>query len=138
MIYSPEKEKSILERIEKLGISKKDIVEKFVRSSGKGGQNVNKVSTCVYLKHIPTGIEVKIQQERSQHANRLLAREALVEKLEAITLERKRRRQQEVEKNRRQKRKRSKRAKEKILENKKFQSKKKISRRSVSSRDHHD
>ena len=56
---SPEKERSLLERMERLGIDEKDIIEKFVRSGGHGGQNVNKTSTCVYMKHFPTGIEVK-------------------------------------------------------------------------------
>jgi protein subunit release factor B len=56
---SEEKNRWLQERMEALGIHEKDIEEKFIRSSGKGGQKVNKTSTCVYLKHIPTGIEVK-------------------------------------------------------------------------------
>ncbi|MCX5701802.1 MAG: peptide chain release factor-like protein, partial [Candidatus Omnitrophica bacterium] len=58
-----EKEKSLREKMERLGVRKEDIVEKFTRAKGPGGQNVNKVSTCVYLRHLPTGIEVKCQQE---------------------------------------------------------------------------
>ena len=65
------------------GIREEDIAEKFIRSSGKGGQHVNKTSTCVWLKHLPTGIEVKCMEERSQSLNRLLARRELVERVEA-------------------------------------------------------
>lgn len=65
--------------MEELGIAEKDIEEQFIRSSGKGGQHVNKTSSCVYLRHIPTGIEIKCMQERSQSANRFLARRELIE-----------------------------------------------------------
>ena len=79
---SPDKEQALAERMEKLGIREEDIVEKFIRSGGHGGQNVNKVATCVYLKHLPTGTEVKCQQERSQSLNRFLARRILADKIE--------------------------------------------------------
>lgn len=82
---SEEKNRWLRERMEVLGIHEKDIIEKFVRSSGKGGQKVNKTSTCVYLKHIPTGIEVKCMKDRSQSINRFLARRELVEKLEKLS-----------------------------------------------------
>jgi len=71
--------------MEELGILEKDIEEKFVRSSGHGGQNVNKTSTCVYLKHIPSGIEVKCMKDRSQSINRFLARRELVKKIEDLS-----------------------------------------------------
>ena len=71
--------------METLGIQEKDFVEKFVRSSGKGGQKVNKTSTCVYLKHIPTGIEVKCMKDRSQSINRFLARRELFKRIEALS-----------------------------------------------------
>ena len=82
---SEEKNKWLRERMDALGIQEEDFVEKFVRSSGKGGQKVNKTSTCVYLKHIPTGIEVKCMKDRSQSINRFLARRELIEKIETLT-----------------------------------------------------
>ncbi len=125
---SKKKEDALREKMEELGIFEKDIKEKFIRSGGKGGQNVNKVATCVYLKHLPTKIEVKCQQERSQALNRFLARRILADKIEAQILGRESEKQQRIEKIRRQKRKRSKRAKIKILEEKKKQALKKDDR----------
>jgi len=122
---NPSKEQELKLRMQRLGIYEKDIEEKFIRSSGKGGQHINKVSTCVYLKHIPTGIEVKCQQERSQIINRFLARRILADKIESIILGNQSQQQQLIEKIRRQKQKRSKRAKEKILRLKKIKSEKK-------------
>jgi protein subunit release factor B len=122
---NPEKEKALLKEMSQLGIKEEDIVEKFIKSSGPGGQNVNKTSTCVYLKHLPTAIEVKCQSERSQALNRFLARRILVRKIENLTLGRLSRERQIIEKIRRQKRKRSKRAKLKILEAKRRHSQKK-------------
>lgn len=119
---SPEKEAALKERMEKLGVFERDLVEKFVRSQGKGGQNVNKLSTCVYLKHLPTGVEVKCQQERSQALNRFLARRILADKVERMILGRKSEEEARISKIRRQKRKRSKRAKEKMLADKKMRS----------------
>src|SRR5512136_1818778 len=106
---SPEKEQALAERMEKLGIREEDLVEKFIRSGGHGGQNVNKVATCVYLKHLPSGIEVKCQQERSQALNRYFARRILADKVETLILGRKSEEEQRIAKLRRQKRKRSKR-----------------------------
>lgn len=74
------KEKELLNEMENLGIKETDIEEKFIRCSGHGGQKLNKTSTGVYLKHIPTGIEVKCTKERSQGLNRFFARRMLIEK----------------------------------------------------------
>lgn len=125
------KEIELKNKMSRLGIREEDIIEKFVRSSGKGGQNLNKVATCVYLRHVPTNIEVKCQQTRSQALNRFLARRSLVEKIEEMVEGRRSARQQLIEKIRRQKRKRSKRAKEKVLENKRYQSEKKKLRQDI-------
>jgi protein subunit release factor B len=113
------------ERLRRLGINKKEVIEKFISSGGPGGQKVNKTATCVYLKHIPTGIEVKMSKERSQALNRFLAWRLLLDKIEERLLGIKSERRKRIEKIRRQKRKRSKRAKEKILHQKKIQSEKK-------------
>ncbi|MCX5809236.1 MAG: peptide chain release factor-like protein [Proteobacteria bacterium] len=127
-IVSPEKVGALQGRMEQLGIKESDILERFVRSQGHGGQKVNKTSTCVYLKHLPTGVEVKCQQERSQSLNRFLARRILVEKIENMVLGNESEKQQQIEKIRRQKRKRSKRAKEKVLQLKHIQSSRKQAR----------
>ena len=113
-MLSQRKEKTLYDRMERLGINESDIIERFVRSSGAGGQKVNKTSTCVYLKHIPSGIEVKCQKERSQVLNRFLARRILADKIEQVQLGKKSEEAKRVAKIKRQKRKRSKRAKEKI------------------------
>ena len=122
---SPLKENSLHEKMKTLNILEEDIRESFVRSQGRGGQNVNKTSTCVYLKHIPTGIEVKCQQERSQALNRYRARVILVKKIDKLIKGKESEEKQRIEKIRRQKRKRSKRAKEKMLLQKKLVSEKK-------------
>ena len=103
-------------------------IERFVRSQGHGGQKVNKTSSCVYLKHIPTGIEVKCQRERSQSLNRFLARRILMNKIQNMILGKESDEQQRIEKLKRQKRKRSKKAKEKVLRLKHLQSEKKKER----------
>ena len=125
MIINPDKQKRLNEKLQRLGVQKKDVIEKFIRAGGPGGQKVNKTSSCVYLKHIPTNIEVKMSRERYQALNRFLAWRLLAEKIEERIYRIKSEKRKRIEKIRRQKRKRSKRAKEKILREKKIRSKKK-------------
>ena len=128
-MINPEKQKALEARLLKLGIYKKDVIEKFIRSGGPGGQKVNKVATCVYLKHLQTGIEVKMSRERSQALNRFLAWRLLADKIEERIKGIKSRKQKRIEKIRRQKRRRSKRTKEKMLRQKKLQAEKKKARK---------
>ncbi len=128
---SESKIKALQDKIKELGLKEADFRERFIRSGGAGGQNVNKVSTCVWLRHEPTGLEVKCQRERSQSLNRFLAKRLLVEKIEELCRGIAGHRRQEIEKIRRQKRKRSKRAKEKMLEGKRIHSLKKSLRRNA-------
>ncbi len=128
---SEAKEKALKQRMASLGIDEEDIEESFVRSGGPGGQKVNKTATCVYLKHLPTGIEVKCSRTRTQGLNRYHARTILADKVEAEIKGRESEEQKRIAKIRRQKRKRSKRAKEKILAQKKAVSEKKRLRRPV-------
>lgn len=125
---SSEKEAALAARLAGLGVKPEDLVEKFIRAGGPGGQNVNKTSTAVYLKHLPSGIEVKMQQERSQALNRFLARRLLADKLEARLRGEQSAEAARVAKLRRQKRRRSRRAKEKVLAAKSLQARKKASR----------
>jgi protein subunit release factor B len=129
MSISKEKGESLAARMGQLGIVEEDLIEKFVLGSGSGGQKINKTSSCVYLKHIPTGIEIKCQKDRSRAKNRFLARRELCDRMEEQLFQEKSRRRQAIEKIRRQKRKRSKRAKEKMLEGKRRQGEKKEGRR---------
>jgi protein subunit release factor B len=130
-IVSPGKEKSLLERMQALGVREQDIEEQFVRSSGAGGQKVNKTSSCVVLHHRPTGIRVKCQQERSQALNRFLARRILLDKIDAKSRGAESSEQQEIARIRRQKRRRSRRAKLKLLADKRHHAEKKSSRVAV-------
>lgn len=128
---SPEKEKALEERMNRLGVQEADLRETFVRSSGPGGQKVNKSSTCVFLVHIPTGLSIKCQSNRSQATNRFLARRLLLDRIEKMRLGLVSAERQRIEKIRRQKRKRSKRTKEKIRENKQRNSEKKVLRAKI-------
>jgi protein subunit release factor B len=135
MPLSGDKARAVAERLGALGIREQDLDEHFVHAGGKGGQNVNKVATCVVLVHRPSGTAVKCQRERTQGANRLIARRLLADKIEAQRLGRRSAQQQAAEKVRRQKRRRSRRAKQKMLAGKHAQSEKKAARARVRSDD---
>ena len=115
-----------------LGIDTADLLEKFVRGSGAGGQKVNKTSNCVFLKHLPTGIAIKCQVERSREMNRFLARRELCAQFDAIANGKASAKTQAIEKLRRQKRRRSRRSKQRSVADKRKLSDKKALRKSPS------
>ena len=128
---SQSKQRELLQRMKKLAVSENDLLEKFILGSGKGGQKLNKTASCVYLRHEPSGIEIKCQRERSRAVNRFLARRELCDRIEDGILARKTARKQKEEKIRRQKQRRSRRQKERMLEGKRRHSEKKKMRKSV-------
>jgi protein subunit release factor B len=130
---SAEKERQLIERMAALDVREEDIEEQFVRSSGAGGQNVNKVSSCVLLHHRPSGIRVRCQKERSQGLNRFLARRILLEKIESLRRGAAVEAQQRIAKIRRQKRRRSRRSKLRLLEEKRRRGETKALRSAVRS-----
>ena len=109
---------SIEQRMTRVGIREADLGESFARSSGPGGQNVNKVATAVTLRHLPSGISVSVQDSRSQAVNRKLARERLLEAIESARQKRRAAETAEREKARRTKSPRPAALKRKILEEK--------------------
>ncbi|MCE3044714.1 peptide chain release factor-like protein [Legionella sp. 16cNR16C] len=119
---------SLSEWMERLGISDSDLQEKFIIGSGKGGQKLHKTASTVYLKHLPSGIEVKCQDARSREDNRYFARMRICEKLNALISDEKSKKQQHIEKLKRQKRRRSRRSKQKMLDEKSRQGQLKQSR----------
>ena len=131
MSISQEKEAALRERMERLGVREEEFRETFIRSSGPGGQKVNKTSSCVFLVHLPTGLSVKCQQERSQALNRFFARRLLLDRIERLRTGLVSAERMRVEKIRRQKRRRSRRAQEKTLEAKHLQAEKKSLRTRV-------
>lgn len=128
-MITKEKQTQLQQKMAKLEILEADLTEKFILGSGSGGQKINKTSSCVYLKHEPTGIEVKCQQSRSQDMNRFMARRLLCEKLEEQLFQKKSEKQQEIAKIKRQKKRRTRKSKEKMLKEKHKQAEKKSLRR---------
>ncbi len=125
---SQRKRAELAQLVRRLGVREEDLEERFVRASGPGGQRVNKVSTCVVLRHLPSGIEVRCQRERSQALNRFLARRILLGRLEERRLGSVRAEAQRISKIRRQKAKRSKRTTEKLVRLKRLRAQKKALR----------
>jgi peptide chain release factor len=127
---SSDKAAALERRLAALGIREQDLSEHFVASGGKGGQNVNKVATCVVLFHAPSGTQIKCQKARTQGLNRYLARQLLADKIETAARGLQSAREQEAERIRRQKRRRSRRAKNRMLDDKHAVAKKKAQRSS--------
>ena len=127
---TPEKQAVLAARMTSLVITEDTLIEKFVRGSGSGGQKINKTSNCVFLKHLPTGVAIKCQLDRSRELNRFLARRELCDQLEAIRDGRATAKTQAVEKLRRQKRQRSRRSKQRSVADKRQLSQKKSLRKS--------
>ncbi len=111
---SAKKEKALLDRMRELNVNEDDLEERFIRSSGPGGQKTNKTSSCVSLRHIPTDITVKYQRERSQALNRFFARRTLLDQIERTQKGFIKEDQKRIEKIKSRKRKKRKRAKEKL------------------------
>ncbi len=126
---TPEKEQQMRQRMATLGVRESELEETFVKSGGHGGQNVNKLATCVMLVHGPTGLQVKCQSTRQQGLNRFLARRLLLDKIERLQTGHVAAERARIEKIRRQKRKRSRRAKQRMLADKSLHSDKKAARR---------
>ena len=132
---SSAKQRELQQLMQRLGVAERDFEERFVRSGGPGGQNVNKVSTCVVLRHAPSGLEVRCQQERSQAMNRFLARRILLRRLETQRLGAASAESSRIAKIRCQKRRRSRRAKDKLLKFKALRARKKSLRGPISEHD---
>ncbi len=126
---SPEKQAALEQRMASLGVTEADLREKFVRGSGAGGQKINKTSNCVFLKHLPSGVAIKCQMDRSREMNRFLARRELCDQLEAIRDGKVTAKTQAIEKMRRQKRRRSRRSKQRSIADKRQLSQKKSLRK---------
>ena len=128
---NPDKQELLAHRMAALGVRETDLEESFVRSGGHGGQNVNKTATCVMLVHRPTGLLVKCQTTRHQGLNRFLARQRLLDTLEARRRAEARAERTRKEKLRRQNRRPGARARQRMLEDKARRRERKAGRRAV-------
>jgi protein subunit release factor B len=117
LAVSKEKRDALESRMERLNIREEDLIEKFVLGSGPGGQKINKTSSTVYIKHLPTGIEIKCSKERSQDLNRFLARRELCEQLEKKLFGIKTAKEKEIEKIKKKKKRKGRKLKEKLSKN---------------------
>ncbi len=127
---TPDKMPTLEQRMQSHGIREADLLEKFVRGSGAGGQKINKTSNCVFLKHLPTGVCIKCQMDRSREMNRLLAKRELCDQLDAIREGMAIAKTQAIEKIRRTNRPRSRNSKNRTVAAKRQLSQKKSMRRS--------
>ena len=117
-----EKQEELTRKMERLGIRDEDLEEKFILGSGAGGQKINKTSSCVSLRHLPSGISIKCQRTRSRELNRLYARRELCDRIEAKLYQVETERQRLAAKIRKQKQRRSRRTQAKVLEGKRARS----------------
>jgi protein subunit release factor B len=111
MPISLEKIQDLKKKMKELGIEEKDIDEKFILGSGKGGQKINKTSSCVSVHHLPSGIKIKCQKTRSRADNRFFAKRELCDQYEILFLNKKSSKEIEEEKLRKQKKRRKRRQK---------------------------
>jgi peptide chain release factor len=117
MPISRQKQEELIARMKELNIREEDLVEKFILGRGPGGQKVNKTASCVYVKHLPSGIEIKCSKERSQEMNRFLARRELCERLEKELFGIKTAKEKQIEKIKKQKKRKDRKTKRKLLQN---------------------
>jgi len=118
MDFPVELSPDVLEKAAMLHVEAEDVEEKFVRGSGAGGQKINKTANCVWLKHLPTGVEVKVQTHRERERNRRSAYKLLVLKIEELVLGEESEAAKKDFKIRKQKKRRSRRAKDKMVDEK--------------------
>lgn len=121
----------LLAKAASLGVRPEDIEERFIRGGGHGGQKINKTSSCVQLRHIPTNIEIRCQEHREQSKNRLSGYKMLILKVEELVKGKESQRAQEQFKIRKQKQRRSRRSKEKMLQEKQMRAERKDARGEV-------
>ena len=135
-LTSTQKKDALKERMLALHIYEEDLIENFILGSGSGGQKINKTSSCVQLQHIPSGIEIKCQRERSREANRFLAREELCKRIENRIAKEKKEKQMLAEKAKRRNRKPSRAQKARRLADKRHSAEKKSRRVKVKNSNH--